>query len=129
MQFSQDVANYLADAASSPGTSPQRQSSIDAQIRARIHSELSRLQQEEEDVRREIELSLEKENLDHETKGVGHAGNDLSEEGEHKTLNSNILLGDLEEVRQKVEKYRSKREDVGQDAAEQAAKALGSCYA
>ncbi|KAL5532975.1 hypothetical protein ACEPAF_4749 [Sanghuangporus sanghuang] len=133
VQFSQDVMSHLADAAASPGPTPQRQSSIDAQIRARIRSEVSRLQQEEEDIRKEIELSLAKENLDLETKGAGHSDDDdgdggLLEEDAHKALNSNVILGDLEEVRQKVEKYRSKREDVEQNPAEQAAKALSSCY-
>ncbi|KAL5511482.1 hypothetical protein ACEPAH_4699 [Sanghuangporus vaninii] len=132
VQFSQDVVDHLVDAAASPSPTPQRQSSIDAQIRARIHSEVSRLQQEEEDIRKEIELSLAKENLDLETRGAGHSddGGDggLLEEDVHKALNSNVILGDLEEVRQKVEKYRSKREDVEQNPAEQAAKALSSCY-
>ncbi|OCB91383.1 P-loop containing nucleoside triphosphate hydrolase protein [Sanghuangporus baumii] len=133
VQFSQDVMSHLADAAASPSPTPQRQSSIDAQIRARIHSEVSRLQQEEEDIRKEIELSLAKENLDLEAKGAGHSDDDdgdggLLEEDAHKALNSNVILGDLEEVRQKVEKYRSKREDVEQNPAEQAAKALSSCY-
>ncbi|KAL5490131.1 hypothetical protein ACEPAI_4964 [Sanghuangporus weigelae] len=132
VQFSQDIVNHLADAAASPSPTPQRQSSIDAQIRARIHSEVARLQQEEEDIRKEIELSLAKENLDLETRGAGHSDDDgagdLSEEDIHKALNSNVILGDLEEVRQKMEKYRSKREDVEQNPAEQAAKALSNCY-
>ncbi|KAL5529388.1 hypothetical protein ACEPAG_5373 [Sanghuangporus baumii] len=135
VQFSQDIVNHLADAAASPSPTPQRQSSIDSQIRARIQSEVSRLQQEEEDIRKEIELSLAKENLDLETSGVGHSddgggggGTGLSEGDMHKALNSNVILGDLEEVRQKVEKYRSKHDDVERNRAEQAAKTLSNCY-
>ena len=133
MKFSQDVVNHLADASAGPTPSPERQSSIDAHIRGRIQAEISRLKQEEEDVRRQIETSLEKENLEHETRGL--TGKEEGEEreiapsgGSQETLNSTILLGDVEEVRQKAAKYHQKREEEAESPAIQAANSVLSCY-
>ena len=129
--------NHLADAAASDTPSAERQSSIDAQIQARIQSELSRLIREEQEVKQQIELALEKENLDREI-ATGSSSEDTksekeeeeeSEDGSRKRLNSTVLLGDLEEVKQRVDKFRSKKEEVEQHPAEQAARALSTCYA
>ncbi|EJD05654.1 uncharacterized protein FOMMEDRAFT_132114 [Fomitiporia mediterranea MF3/22] len=138
VQFSPGVVNQLADASATPDPSPERQSSIDAQIRSRISAEIQRLRREEEEVRREIEASLEKENLDREI-GTGSPTEDTTseneeeegegEDGSRKRLNSTVLLGDLEEVKQRVDKFRSKKEEVEQHPAEQAARALSTCYA
>ncbi|KAH8117146.1 hypothetical protein DFH11DRAFT_1573347 [Phellopilus nigrolimitatus] len=131
IQFSQDVAIQLAETASASGPPLERQSCLDVQIQSRIHAELSRLRQEEEEVRREIELTLEKENLDHEVKASDRGG---VKDGEtdscdsQKVLNSTVLLGDLEEVRQRVERLRTKQEAATQDPALRTAQAVYSCY-
>ncbi|THH10855.1 hypothetical protein EW145_g1061 [Phellinidium pouzarii] len=118
-EFSQDVVNQLADAAAAPGPSLERQSSIDAQIQTRIHAELARLQQEEQEVRKEIERTLEKENLNREGNVADEGGasteEDILNDDPHGVLNSTVLLGDLEEVRQKVEKFHAKRETASAD--------------
>jgi altered-inheritance-of-mitochondria protein 13 len=67
-------------------------------------------------VQREIEAALERENLDRERRMAGEAGANAeagaeAESGPHgggDIKNSTALLGDLEEVRQKVEKYHAR---------------------
>jgi len=65
--------NRLSDQLESRETAPERQSIIDAHIRARIHDELEHLKKEEEIVRQEIERALERENLDREKAMAGGA--------------------------------------------------------
>ena len=101
--------NQLVDHKASPEIPHERQLTIDAHIRARIQSELSHLQQEEERVREEIERALEKENLDRERALAGEeSGSD--EAGPAGSVKSSAaLMGDLEELRQKVEKYHARQ--------------------
>ncbi|TEB36078.1 hypothetical protein FA13DRAFT_1787526 [Coprinellus micaceus] len=116
ISFSPDVVDQLSDNLDAPETTPQRQSVIDSHIRARIRGELERLKKEEEDVRHQIEAALEKENLDRERSMAGDASaspdNDGSAPapgaGDVKT--SAALFGDLEEIRNKINKYHSKRD-------------------
>ncbi|KAI5124018.1 hypothetical protein M0805_003850 [Coniferiporia weirii] len=132
VQFSQDVVNHLADAAAAPGPSLERQSAMDNQIRNHIQAELMRLQQEEQELRREIEVTLEKENLDYEVRATERNEGDTTEEApsgdSQNALSSTVLLGDLEEVRRKVDKFHSNREYVNQNSAAHAADAVSSCY-
>ncbi|OBZ75772.1 MICOS complex subunit mic19 [Grifola frondosa] len=108
IQFSQDVVNHLTDHLASPDTPPERQSSIDAHIRSRIQAELSRLHSEEEKVKEEIERALEKENLDREREMAGEES--ASEDGTAGSVRSSAaLMGDLEELRQKVERFHARQ--------------------
>jgi MICOS complex subunit MIC19 len=121
--FSKELVKYLdQDAPTEP--SPERQAILDAHIRARIQSELETLLEQEEVVRREIELTLEKENLDRESSG--------EEEGDGSTLGdvkaSVALLGDLEEIRRKVERFQNRQEQSDSVAARESEAALASCY-
>lgn len=132
-QFSPDVVNQLSDNLEAPETTPQRQSVIDAHIRARIQGELERLKKEEEDVRHQIEAALEKENLDRERSMAGNAAgsdNDGSAPppgaGDVKT--SATLFGDLEEIRNKINKYHSKRDLSQYPEVQQAGSVLVECY-
>ncbi|KAG6865287.1 hypothetical protein C0991_003747 [Blastosporella zonata] len=118
--FSRDVVNQLSDKLDSSETSPERQSSLDAQIRSRIQSEIDALKEQEEQVRREIELALEKENLDRE-KGV-------SEDGSERIPSSLELMGDLEEIRGKVDRYQSRRDLTDFPEVKSAGEAVVSCY-
>ncbi|KAF6764932.1 hypothetical protein DFP72DRAFT_326139 [Ephemerocybe angulata] len=106
---------------------PQRQSLIDAHIRARIQGELEHLKKEEEDVRQQIEQALEKENLDKEKTMAGEASaNDGSSSGDVKT--SATLFGDLEEIRNKINKYHAKRDLSAHPEVQQAGSVLVECY-
>ncbi|KAH9914706.1 uncharacterized protein B0H18DRAFT_1125362 [Fomitopsis serialis] len=101
IQFSQDVVNQLADHMAAPDPPPERQSSIDAQIRARIQSELARLRAEEE----------------------AEAG-----EGTGAVKSSAALMGDLEELRSKVDRFKARREVEGYAQVQQKGEAVVSCY-
>jgi altered-inheritance-of-mitochondria protein 13 len=81
---------------------PERQLILDSHIRARIRDELEHLKKDEEDVRGEIERALEKENLDREKS--------MASEGDE--ANSSILLGEMDEIRDRINKYASRRKDV-----------------
>lgn len=90
-------------------------------MRARIQAELDRLRQEEEEVRSEIERALEKENLDKERPAD-------DEEGSTGSLKSSAaLMGDLEEVRQKVERYH-RRSLEAEPELQAKSQAVAACY-
>jgi hypothetical protein len=86
-------------------------------------------------VQREIEAALERENLDRER---GMAGDASSLDGEggadagalpHGDVkNSTVLLGDLEEVRQKVDRYRVRASLAELPEIKEAREAVASCY-
>lgn len=119
--------NQLADRVEGPQTTPERQSILDAHIRARIQDELEHLKKDEEVVRQEIETALEKENLDKE---VAMAGEEV--EGEESTAgrvrNSAALIGDLEEIRAKIEKYSSNKKLPEYPEVEARGAAVAECY-
>lgn len=107
----------------SPDPPPERQSSIDAQIRARIQSELARLRAEEEEVKAEIEHALEKENLDRERAMAGAEGDEAG-----TVKSSTALLGDLEELRSKVDRFKTRRELEDYAQVQAKGEAVVSCY-
>ncbi|KAH9951417.1 hypothetical protein B0H21DRAFT_281275 [Amylocystis lapponica] len=127
IQFSQDVVNHLSDNLASPEIPPERQSTIDAHIRSRIQSELARLREEEQSVKEEIERALEKENLDREREMAGEES-ESEEDGVTGSVKSSAsLMGDLEEVRRKVEKYHA-RQSEGLSSVQEKGDAVISCY-
>ncbi|EKM55821.1 uncharacterized protein PHACADRAFT_256713 [Phanerochaete carnosa HHB-10118-sp] len=129
IQFSEDVVNDLVDHSVSPAPSPERQSSIDAQIRSRIQAELQHLRQEEEHVREEIEHALEKENLDRERAMAGEESDAVESEGETGRVRSSAaLMGDLEELRQKVERFQTRRALHEFPEVQAKSEAVISCY-
>jgi MICOS complex subunit MIC19 len=86
-------------------------------------------------VRREIEAALERENLDRERGMAGGADADAAgagaeaESGAHGDIkNSTVLLGDLEEIRQKVERYRERASLTDHLGVKEAREAVASCY-
>ncbi|KAG6861897.1 hypothetical protein C0995_010603 [Termitomyces sp. Mi166 len=123
ISFSRDVVNQLSDRLESSETSPERQSSLDVHIRSRIQSEIEILKQEEDVIRQEIELALEKENLDRE-KGTSEDGS----EGTGRIPSSIELMGDLEEIRSKVDKYQSRKDLTEFSEVKSSAEAVVSCY-
>ena len=127
ISFSQDVVNQLADRLDSPETSPERQSTLDGIVRARIRSELERLKQEEEVVRQEIENALEKENLDRERE-MAEANSAEGDSITGRIPNSAVLMGDLEEIRSRVDKYQARRDLTDFPDVKLAGEAVVSCY-
>ncbi|KDQ59391.1 hypothetical protein JAAARDRAFT_205450 [Jaapia argillacea MUCL 33604] len=127
IQFSQDVVNHLSDNLAAPETTPERQSTLDAHVRSRIQAELGRLREEEEHVRQEIERALEKENLDRERSMVGEE-TVAGESGIGQLKTSTVLLGDLEDVRQKVERFQTKRDLNAFPSVKATSEAVAACY-
>lgn len=120
--------NQLVDHQASPEIPHERQLTIDAHIRSRIQSELSRLQQEEERVREEIERALEKENLDRERSMAGEesASEEAGPAGSVKS--SAALMGDLEELRGKIEKYHARQNSEELSTVRAKGEEVVSCY-
>ena len=119
--------NRLSDRLESSGTTPERQTILDAHIRARIHDELEHLRREEEQIRQEIERALERENLDREkalagetSEGDGNSAGDIR--------NSVALLGDVEEIRSKIEMYHSTKKISEYPEVEASSAAVAECY-
>ncbi|KAJ3501295.1 hypothetical protein NLJ89_g9401 [Agrocybe chaxingu] len=127
ISFSPDVVNRLSDRLESPETTPERQSILDSHIVAKIRDELEHLKRDEEVVRQEIERALERENLDREKAMAGEAS-----EGDGSTTgdvrNSAALLGDLEEVRAKIEKYQVNKKSAEYPEVEASGAAVSECY-
>jgi altered-inheritance-of-mitochondria protein 13 len=104
---------------------PERQSNIDAHIRSRIQAELEHLRKEEEHVRREIESTLEKENLDRERAMAGIP----ESEATVGTLNSSTALSeDLEHIRSKIDRYHPRKRLELFPQVKSAGKTVLSCY-
>ncbi|KAJ7135048.1 hypothetical protein C8R43DRAFT_894616, partial [Mycena crocata] len=119
IQFSQDLVDSLADNAASSTPTPARQNSIDAQIRARIQAELKQLRAEEQSVRDQIQAALEKENLDRERAMAGDPDS---------VKTSAALLADLDQVREKVDRFHARRDLSAYPALRDDSDALVACY-
>ena len=151
-QVSSELATQLSDTSLSPEVSPTRHTILDQNVRSKISAEAARLRGHSHSsnnnnnnassgegsvdiVQREIEAALERENLDRERgmAGAGGAGGEAeaaesgsSSHGDIK--NSTALLGDLEEIRQKVEKYRERASLADHSSVKEAREAVASCY-
>ncbi|KAG2149205.1 hypothetical protein DEU56DRAFT_55930 [Suillus clintonianus] len=125
IQFSQDVVNHLSDTSMSPDISLERQSTLDAHVRARIQAELEHLRAEEESVQKEIELALERENIDRDMTST-LTGGESSDEVDVK--NSVTLMGDLEEIRTKVDRFQARRQLSDYPAVKESGEAVVFCY-
>lgn len=88
--------------------SPERQSTLDEHIRSRIQSEVKQLRKVEEQVQQEIQLALNKENLDREKAMAGEVSGE-QEAGVGSVKSSAALAGDLEEIRSKIERFQSRK--------------------
>jgi len=121
-QFSQQVIDHLQESTGSPGTSPERQSTLDAHIRARIDAELGRLREEERVVREQIEAALEKENLNKERTGTD------GDEAEGGVNSSSSVQGALEEVQKRVNRFHAKRDLSGYLLVSESSQKLIECY-
>lgn len=121
-QFSPDVVDQMSNRLASPEPTPERQSTLDAHIRSRIQAELVQLRKEEENVRQQIESALEKENLDRERA----MAQDADESGGVKS--SAALLGDLEEIQSKIDRFKSRKNLADFPALKEHQQAVIACY-
>lgn len=127
IEFSGDIVNQLSDHISTTETAPERQSTLDSHIRGRIQQELSHLRSEEETVRQQIEAALEKENLDREVEGAGQVQEgDEASSGDVKSSVS--LMGDLQDIRTKIDRFHSRRQLEDNDAVKVARDEVVECY-
>jgi altered-inheritance-of-mitochondria protein 13 len=104
-----------------------RQTTLDEHIRSRIQNEVQRLREEEETVRNEIQTALEKEVLTLDGDTARSRTN--ADDGEPSApLNSIVLLGDVEEVKQKVDRYHSRAASESVESIKNAADSIVTCY-
>ncbi|KAF8553390.1 hypothetical protein OG21DRAFT_1441928 [Imleria badia] len=122
IEISPDVVNNLSARLASEETMPERQFAIDSKIRERIQREITSLHAEEETVQLEIHRALEKENLDREMSMV----EDGSAHGGLKT--GVALIGDLEEIREKVDRFQTRRQLGDFPSVKETGEAIASCY-
>src|ERR1700720_4130968 len=129
VKFGQDLVNHLSDQVASPEITHGRQTMLDAHIRSRIQADLQHLLEKEELVRHEIEVALEKENLKREKSMAGEASkSDENEDTIGRVKSSVSLMGDLEEIRSKVDRFHSRQEFEGLRAVKEKGEAIVSCY-
>jgi len=143
-QVSSELATQLSDTSLSPEVSPTRHAILDQNVRDKISAEAAHLRGHNNDnnnrdndgdgvgvdlVRREIEAALERENLDRERGMAGDVHADAEGGGTHGDVkNSTVLFGDLEEIRQKVDRYRERASLTVHPGVKQAREAVASCY-
>ena len=116
------MIDHLQESTGSAGTSPERQSTLDAHIRARINAELGRLREEERVVREQIEAALEKENLTKERSGTD------GDEAEGGVNSSSSVQGALDEVQKRVDRFHAKRDLGGYLVVSESSQKLIECY-
>ncbi|KAK0210493.1 hypothetical protein DFS33DRAFT_297414 [Desarmillaria ectypa] len=125
IQFSQDVVDQLSADLSARDVTPERQSTLDAHIRSRIQSEIEHLRKEEQEVRERIEQALEKENLDRER---SLAGETVTGDETGSVKDSVSLLNDLEDIRQKVDRFHSRKDLQEVPQVKSYQEAVLACY-
>lgn len=121
--------NHLSDHLASPETTPERQTTLDAHIRSRIQADLQHLREQEEQIRQQIESALDKENIEQERSMAGEASEGDGDESILGSVkNSAALMGDLEEIRSKVDRFQSRQEFEGIRLVKEKGAAVASCY-
>jgi altered-inheritance-of-mitochondria protein 13 len=119
----------LTDKADTPEVTPGRQSLLDSGVRQRIMQDVAKLKDEEVDVQRQIELALERENLDRERSMAGGAS--VVTDGESTVgvvKSSTALLEDLEEIRLKVDRYNVRQDLADHPDLKAKSEAVIECY-
>jgi len=119
----------LTDKADTPEVTPGRQSLLDSGVRQRIMQDVAKLKDEEVDVQRQIELALERENLDRELSMAGGAS--VVTDGESTVgvvKSSTALLEDLEEIRLKVDRYNVRQDLADHPDLKAKSEAVIECY-
>lgn len=116
------MIDHLQERAESTGTSPERQWTLDARVKARINAELGRLREEENIVREQIEAALERENLSKEREGLD------GDEAEGRFTSSSHIQGALDEVQKKVDRFHAKKDISSYPLVSESSRRLIECY-
>ncbi|KAJ3840470.1 hypothetical protein F5878DRAFT_68384 [Lentinula raphanica] len=124
VQFSSNVVEQLSERQASPTPTPERQATLDEHVRTRIQDEVKQLRKAEEDVQEEIRVALEKENLDREKAMVS----DGQRDGAGSVKSSAVLMGDLEEIRSKIDRFQTRKSLANYPELRASQEALVSCY-
>ena len=105
-----------------PAPSPDtgRQEVLDSTIKQKIHEELTKLRKQEEEVQKQIQLALEKENIENQSKSWFSGGD--------KGQSSALLQQELDRVKQTIEKYNKQRDVSSFPGLKEARDAVISCY-
>ncbi|PWN49041.1 hypothetical protein IE53DRAFT_388761 [Violaceomyces palustris] len=124
LQFGRSLLNHLDKKSLAAATSggenggAENVAQIDAGVQEKIRSELERLRKEEEDVRRQIQEALERENAEIESSQPGG-----------KNKNSNILKAELDQVRARIERHKSVKDLSSlHPGLDKAREAVVKCY-
>lgn len=97
-----------------------RQQYLDSSIQGKIREELARLKKQEQEVRKQIEQALEKENLDLASQSASKGG---------KGKSSILLQQELDDVKSKIEKHNQRRSKVEKaPGVKQAREKVLQCY-
>ncbi|KAJ3849262.1 hypothetical protein EV368DRAFT_85734 [Lentinula lateritia] len=127
VQFSPDVVEQLSERQASTIPTSERQSTLDEHIRTRIQDEVKQLRKAEEEVQEEIRVALEKENLDREKAMAGQASEE-GRAGAGSVKSSAALLGDLEEIRSRIDRFQIRKSLASYPGLKANQDALVSCY-
>lgn len=128
-QFGQDVVNHLSDQSTSAEITPDRQTTLDVHIRSRIQADLQHLREQEVQVQQDIENALERENLERERSMAGEVSERHGDESILGSVKcSAALMGDLEEIRSKVDRFHSRQEIEGIRVVKEKGEAVVACY-
>ncbi|KAJ3742024.1 hypothetical protein DFH05DRAFT_1574552 [Lentinula detonsa] len=127
VQFSPDVVEQLSERQVSATPTPERQSTLDEHVRTRIQKEVKHLRKAEEEIQQEIRLALEKENLDREKAMAGQVSDEHGA-GAGSVKSSAALMGDLEEIRFKIDRFQTRRSLANYPGPKASQEALVSCY-
>jgi len=120
-QVGRTLLNKLEQATpdpSVPAPDLSRQEQLDAAIQKKLHEELAKLRKQEKEVQTQIELALEKENLDKQGK---------SWTSSDKGLSSTLLQQELERVKAQNEKYQ-RRSVADYPELQKARVAVSQCF-
>lgn len=101
-----------------PAPDLSRQEALDSAIQKKLHEELAKLRKQEKEVQKQIELALEKENLDKQAKPWF---------GRDKGQSSALLQQELERVRAQNEKYQ-RRSVTDYPELQEARVAMTQCF-
>ncbi|WFD35455.1 hypothetical protein MCUN1_002309 [Malassezia cuniculi] len=121
LDITRSMLNKLEDipATDVPAPGPERQGELDSTIHQKIRAELAKLRKQEADVQKQIELALEKENI--ERAGKPWFGKD-------KGQSSVLLEQELNALRSKIGKYSQLPSISSFAGLQEARDAVVKCY-
>ncbi|CED82569.1 Protein of unknown function DUF1690 [Phaffia rhodozyma] len=116
VQFSPELIAQLSDPSTAASPSQARQSSIDEHIRQKLESSLQSLKAQEASLNAQLHAELQASNLSTEKSASGSG------------TSSEILRRDIEEIREKVERFEKKRSLSDWPEINQTKENIKQCY-